>query len=438
METPPNVAGRVEPLSKPDVRYIYLFRGTLKTHVHFYKCWVDMARSQGFDMHMLTAMTPQCHREESDLVHDYVNEYCHVLVGDTPQKAIRDHIRAACVAADGVVVHLKNVDIDVLVPVREAFPHRLRLLVEMEGDGVSELDFHLRHRWKWGYFSARRWMQDLLMTCARLIFSVLGLLKRSQRDLLAKADQAFVVTDDFREVLHARFPKLELREKVSVLPISFNQGTLTFSEAMRSEYRKSLGLEGRFVMIYIGSVLDSWQNAYRTLQIFQLCKQRLAQNAFMLLAVRKADHDIVQRFIEKLEIAAEDYRLTWVTHDEIPPFLSASDIGVALRHPHPMNTICTPGKVIDYLGCGLPVLITEAVNAIPELVKHRQWGAALKDMDDDNEVLEKLRPFVEANLNRRHEASAWVNQHYATEHSGREYGDALCRATIEVTRHLSA
>ena len=53
-----------------------------------------------------------------------------------------------------------------------------------------------------------------------------------------------------------------------------------------------------------------------------------------------------------------DYYLNEVPNNEMINYLSAADLGISLRDFHPMNSIVTSGKIIDYLACGLPVITT--------------------------------------------------------------------------------
>ncbi|MFT5240304.1 MAG: glycosyltransferase involved in cell wall biosynthesis [Kiritimatiellia bacterium] len=413
-----------------DVRYLYLLRGTLKTHVHFSKCWVDLVRAAGVDMHMVVAMRPDRALQEADLIKDFESDYCHVLVDRNPRKATKAYLAAACRTSSRVIVHLKKVGLSTVARLQRDYPDTLRVLIELEGDLPSELEFHLDHPRKWGYFSFRRWREGALRTVARYILQRLGVMVRHQRKLVDCADHVFVVTEEFKALLVRRFKRLDLESKVSVLPVSFSEGRLMYSSELRESYRAQMGVGTRFTLAYVGSALDTWQNLYRALEIFVLIRQKVISDAFFFMAVREADHDIARGFIDRVGLDPMNYMLTSVPHEEIPGYLCASDLGVVLRHPHAMNRVCTSGKVVDYLGCGLPVLMTDAVSYFPEIVRERGWGAVLENMDDDDEIVSVLAPYTIHNAEQRTYISEWMNTNYSTRCFQKKYLSALDRMCV--------
>ena len=169
-------------------------------------------------------------------------------------------------------------------------------------------------------------------------------------------------------------------------------------------------------MTYIGNAFYSWQNVFRTLEVFKLIKSKLVENSFLILLIKKNDHFIVNEFLHQLCIDSQWYLLKEVSHSEILNYLNASDMGVALRHNHKMNKIASSGKVLDYLACGLPVLTTFWNGEdLPRLINNKKYGVVLKDMDDNQEVLHKIKEFVVFKTEKRAEISIWANENLSME-----------------------
>lgn len=393
------------------IRYFYYFRGTLKAHVHFYKCWVDAARSVGLPMEMTTMLRLKKYVKQYKLVKKYKTSYFHIFPSLDEDLFAFIYFFGVCLRNDKVIIHLKKRSPYLFDKLKKIFPEKIKYIIDLEGDPYAEQDYLLKHPYKKGFYDSNIDAMERNMS--------------SQRELLKNADHALVVAPELKEVLIERYPDLNLREKISVLPMSFTKDSLYFSEEVRSEYRKRFNLEGRFVVTYIGNAYYSWQNVFRTIEMFKMIKEQIERNAFLLLLVKKQDHDIVKEFIEKLDLSNSDYLLSYVDYEEIPKYLSASDLGVLLRHKHLMNKVVTSGKIVDYLGCGLPVITTDAISKFPKKLRQKNYGIVLKDMDDDDEILRKIVPFLKYDKEKRAEISEWAKCEFSTEAYAQTYVDIL-------------
>ena len=130
---------------------------------------------------------------------------------------------------------------------------------------------------------------------------------------------------------------------------------------------------------------------------------------------------LFRSFINILQLSSEDYLLDNVYFEEIQEYLNASDLGVCLRHRHIMNKTTPSGKVLDYLGCGLPVLITDAMGEVSSTVRANEFGIVLNDMDDDNEILLGVKKWLVHNCDKRKMISAWANENLSTDAKIGEY-----------------
>lgn len=88
-----------------------------------------------------------------------------------------------------------------------------------------------------------------------------------------------------------------------------------------------------------------------------------------------------------------------VPHEEVYKYLSASDLGLFLRHSHIMNKVVTSGKLGEYLASGLPVVTTGANSRnLNDFIKMNDMGVFVDDnLGTDVEIEEKIEHIV-ANL----------------------------------------
>ena len=233
--------------------------------------------------------------------------------------------------------------------------------------------------------------------------------------VLQNTDALFVVSQGLADILQERYPHVDIRGKTTVVPTGVDCAVRHYSPQLRADMRRQLGLENRFIVIYIGNAFYSWQNVNRTIQIFQLLKRDVLPNAFLTLLVNGGDHDTVREFIGKAALEPGDYLLREVPPGEVTGYLNAADLGVLLRHRHVMNRACAPGKFGDYVACGLPVLMTEGIGTFSESVTAARCGVVLSDMDDDDEIVENVARVWPFQDGQRAEIAKWARETLSSE-----------------------
>lgn len=394
-------------------KYYYFFQSTLAKHVDIYKGWVDIARKNGLPMEMVTTLSFNTYMKQYKLVEHYVGfNYIHVIVSFPVLYSITIFLffLSKAITNKQLVIHLRKQSPKPLDLLKIIFKNRIKYIYELEGDPLSEKEYLIEHPYKENFYK-----------------EVIDAMDRHIRELpilLTKADYVLTVTEELKGLLDKRYPWINIRDKTSVIPTGVDINNIYFSEDIREKVRKNLNLQNKFVIIYIGSAYYSWQNVHRTIEVFRLIKNEIEQTAFLILLVRKEDHMIVNDFIRKLNIHENDYLIRAVPHENICGYLNASDLGVLLRHSHTMNKVASPGKLGEYLAAGLPVITTKIVKN-SEVIEEKNYGIILNDMDDNDEILYKIIPFIKYDIKKRFEISEWARQEFSTDAYGQEYVNIL-------------
>ena len=376
------------------VKYFYFFKGTLKTHLQFYEAWLEIFRSKGIPIELLTILKLKNYIKEYNLIKKKKSSIFHIYPALVSESIfIFLYFSIFCLLYKKVIVIVKRRPIYYFDILKKIYRNKIVYIYEMEGDVIAERQFIEEH------------------SKARIFFKKsIEELKKKQRKQLINADHIGVVSPRFKELMIERHKIPSLENKISILPVTFSEKKLYFSEDIRNEFRKNLNLENKFIIIYVGNVVCVWQNLYRTIEVFKLIKNKLMSNAYLIVLTRKDDFHIVLKFTDKLQLSRKDYLLSNVDYSEIPKYLNASDLGVMLRHKHLMNEILTiPGKTVDYLGCGLPVLTTNSINELTNKLHSKGFCCFLNDMDNDDEIIKKIKPFLKHDKNLRQKISKWAN-----------------------------
>lgn len=381
--------------------YFY-FRGTLKSHIHFFQSWKKICLESGVDIQLITVLKPKIYREQIDLVKKYRSESFKIYCFPIPRLFELIFFGFNAIYYDKVVVHLKKRNPNSFIILKKLFSN-IKYLIEFEGDAKSEAEYLKEHIYKIGFYD-----EDI---------KGLEINSRKEKEELEKADGVLFVSNAHRDLIMNRYGDIEVFNKSAIQPMSFKKGELYFDSTLRSRYRANLNQEDKFVIIYTGNVYYSWQNIGKTIDLFKKIK-KYKENAYLQLLIREQDHEIAREFLENKEVGYEFYSLKSVPHNEIIGYLNAADLGVLLRKVHTMNSIVTSGKMVEYLACGLPTLTTMATS-ISDKLKEIDLVYSLKDYNTYHIEFEEVRTYINAlssvELNERKMLSEWANEEFSME-----------------------
>jgi glycosyltransferase involved in cell wall biosynthesis len=86
--------------------------------------------------------------------------------------------------------------------------------------------------------------------------------------------------------------------------------------------------------------------------------------------------------LEERGFSRDDFRVLPVEPDEVPLYLRASDVALAIIRPSYARRSASPTKFAEYLAAGLPVIITAGVGDVDTHIAESRGGALLHSLDD--------------------------------------------------------
>src|ERR1044072_8986495 len=232
--------------------------------------------------------------------------------------------------------------------------------------------------------------------------------KRVERFLFKSADAFVVLTEKAREIL---FPgRTETDEKgrpIEVIPccVDFKRFRAA-DETPREELRRELKVEGRRVVVYVGS-FGGWYMAEETARLMALA-HRQDPNTFALVLTQTPPEPIAARLSE-LGVPSDSFHAGRAAPADVPKYLKASDIAVSFIRPCYSKLSSSPTKIAEYLAAGLPVVCNAGIGDVDEVIEGDRVGVVLREFDDESfaralEEVEALR--AEGDLSGRARASA--------------------------------
>jgi glycosyltransferase involved in cell wall biosynthesis len=204
-------------------------------------------------------------------------------------------------------------------------------------------------------------------------------------DLYRQADHIVVVTNSFKDVLASVGVPLE---RISVIPNGVDDKFLNCmkGEAEVAGMRSSMGLDGKFVVSYIGTVglahgLDTVLEAAR----------RMRDNGVHFMIVGEgADRGRLEQEVRRSRLS--NVTITGkIPRATVPLYYQLSDATLVLLRSNPVFERVLPSKMFEAMATGIPVILGVGGEALHTLLKA---GAGIavepESADDVVAAIEKL------------------------------------------------
>jgi glycosyltransferase involved in cell wall biosynthesis len=232
--------------------------------------------------------------------------------------------------------------------------------------------------------------------------------KRVERFLFNSADAFVVLTEKAREILFpGRSDADEKGRPVEVIPCCVDFKRFRAADRTpREELRRELGLEGRRVVVYVGS-FGGWYMAEETARFMALAYKQ-DPRTFALVLTQTPPEPIAAR-LRELGVPEDSFRVGRAAPEDVPKHLKASDVAVSFIRACYSKLSSSPTKIAEYLAAGLPVVTNAGVGDVDEVIEGDRVGVVLRDFDDESftralQEVEALR--AEGDLAARARASA--------------------------------
>lgn len=158
---------------------------------------------------------------------------------------------------------------------------------------------------------------------------------------------------------------------VYVLPCAVDLRRFRPTVERREALRRELGVQGR-VFVYAGKP-GGWYATEEMVAFMAAAKQVF--DPLTLLILTGEDPAEFAALCEEAEIP---FVTRSVSPAEMPAYLSSADVGLCFLHPFPSKLACSPIKLGEYLGCGLPVVSTSGCGDYDQLIEAERVGVVVE------------------------------------------------------------
>jgi glycosyltransferase involved in cell wall biosynthesis len=246
------------------------------------------------------------------------------------------------------------------------------------------------------------------MAGGRLIFDIRGLLaeeyvdsgnwraggllfrltKTAERWIYRAADGFVVLTERARDVL---FPNGAAGRPVEIIPCCVDRER--FAGYDRDAVRQELGLSGRLVLVYVGA-LGGYYLTGETAALFAASREH-DPRLYALVLTQSSPSEMTAELARR-GFSRDDYRVVPVAPDEVPKYLCAADVAVAIIRPSYARQSASLTKFAEYLAAGLPVIATAGIGDLDVHIGEGRVGVLLQTLDrtgyvDALQTIDELR-----------------------------------------------
>jgi glycosyltransferase involved in cell wall biosynthesis len=199
--------------------------------------------------------------------------------------------------------------------------------------------------------------------------------KGVERWLLKKSDGFVVLTERAREMLFPEAKETNFDKEgrpIEVIPCCVDMSRFESANPnSRSEMRKNLGLDGRFVAAYIGA-FGGWYLTKETADF--LGELRAYRKDAFALVLTQSKPELIEPLLKQRGYGEGDYLVAKVNPREIPRYLCGADVAVSFIKRCYSKQASSPTKNAEYLACGLPIIANSGVGDVDRLILENGVG----------------------------------------------------------------
>ena len=173
-----------------------------------------------------------------------------------------------------------------------------------------------------------------------------------------------------------------------LIPCCVNTDIYAFNEQIREQRRETNSWDNKLVVVYEGSLsFSSWNNIRNYLSYFSLILE-VRPDAHFLIITPSKNIDL-PAMMGEYGIKNSQYTVKEAIGYELAGWLSASDIGLQVMSRVPDSHTRLGIKFVEYLSCGLPVIVNSNVGGAARIINDRDVGIVI-DFEEKEKAKRKI------------------------------------------------
>jgi glycosyltransferase involved in cell wall biosynthesis len=197
-----------------------------------------------------------------------------------------------------------------------------------------------------------------------------------ENKLFERADAIVMLTRAAVRTMKQTSPQMERSAAhVEVIPCCVD--LRKFRPVDRSaSHRSRLGLEGKRVMVYVGST-GGWYMSEELARLFAVGRAQQPNLHFLVLT--QSPHEEMRQLLKAEGLPDDSFTIATAPSAEMPAYLASADFGVHFIRPGTAMIANSPTKFAEYLASGLPILTNTGIGDSDEILREEGVGTILPE-----------------------------------------------------------
>lgn len=266
---------------------------------------------------------------------------------------------------------------------------RFRLVYDMRGDRVNEMAVQGALAWRVYFY---RLIRDACLRSCDLVFTV------SRNSSLIPGNK-----------MHkAKFNYFDAR-------------VFYYDADIVNDVREELELAERFVFVYSGTD-KHYQMIPAMVRFFARFLRGYPDAWFMINT--PVDSEVFHEALQRNNVPASSYGVFHFDQRTLNRYQMAADIGFLIREDLPLNHEAFPTKFSEYLGSGVPVLITPHVHTLVDIVKASDLGVVWEPGGSEEALNQRLLKYRNNRI-AKERCAAFAREHLSWQNNASWLADTL-------------
>jgi glycosyltransferase involved in cell wall biosynthesis len=245
--------------------------------------------------------------------------------------------------------------------------------------------------------------------------------KRKEKAFLENADYTISLTENGKKEIESWELFLDKQSKIEVIPCCadldfFNYHTI--SKEAKESLRNELDIgKNHFIVSYLGSI-GTWYMLEEMLDFFKKLLEKIPNATFLFIT--NENPSLIFESATKKGIEKKHFVVKSAKRNEVPLYLSLSDVSLFFIKPVFSKKASSPTKQGEIMGMGVPLICNTNVGDVDFIVKDTGCGEVLDTLNDAaySEVLNRMENIKNI---RPEKIRAGAQKYYSLESGAQKY-----------------
>lgn len=233
----------------------------------------------------------------------------------------------------------------------------------------------------------------------------LGFLYRSLKiiegNLFRNSDYFVCLTERAKNRILLMCSDFSCSSKVKVIPCCadltlFDSNKIDDLEARK--IRRKEGLENSFVLSYLGSIGPDYL-LERMIETFKILKSLRVNSKFLFIS-NNGKEQVLKAF-ENQGLSKEDLIFKTLIRTDVPKYLNLIDLSLIYIRPSKSKIGCSPTKLAELLGMGVPILANSGVGDLNEILSMEANNSICLNSFSTRDVRESLAQILDKRVDKK-------------------------------------